>query len=399
MSSSLPRERLPAAHIVFQVGEIGDSAYILESGSAEVLSASGQRVAVLETGDIFGEVALLDMLPRTATVRTIEPSSLIRVERELIEALLKRTDPVIRHLLHLLVGRFRHRVGDLMPIANAFGPDTAENNEAAMLTLVLARDLTHALESGHLDLAYQPLIAIGTKKLVGFEALIRWQHPLLGTILPTKMIALAEKTGLIHPLGLWVLQRALRDWPSLRKHCDAAGEGPHSFISVNMSGIELTNPELAEAIAAQLNSTGVSACELKIELTETALIDDLGNARLALGKLAEKGVSIALDDFGTGYSTFGYLDTLPVSCLKIDKSFVQQAMQSPRSKELVQTSVQLARSLKLLTVAEGIEDDATLSLMAQLGCDIAQGYLYSKPMHLNAVSVWVNEARQLGRLT
>ncbi len=395
--ASLPREQLPANHLVCSIGDPGDAAYLLESGSVEVLAKDGQRIAVMRAGEIFGEIALLDQMPRTATVRTLEPTTLLRIERELVQELLKRTDPVIRHLLVLLLERFRNRSGVHRVISATPEQDESGDMEAAMLTLILAQDLTFALENGQLELAYQPLVSLNEHNLVGFEALIRWQHPLLGSILPTKLISLAEKTGLIRPLGLWVLQRAVRDWPTLRSYCRATAGTP-AFISVNLSGAELANPQIVDTIDDLLTAAGMSPQELKVELTETAIIEDMETVGVVLGQLAKKGVAVALDDFGTGYSSFDYLKTLPVSCVKIDKSFIQELSSSARSREIVQSSLQLAKSLGLQSIAEGIEDENTANLLATMGCDIAQGYLYSMPLSLQAILQWVDESRKLGRL-
>jgi EAL domain-containing protein (putative c-di-GMP-specific phosphodiesterase class I) len=398
MPDSLQREFLPADYLVCNIGDSGDAAYVIEAGAVEVLAKGGQRVAILKTGEIFGEVALLDQLPRTAAVRTLEPTTLLRIERDHVRELLKRADPVIRHLLELLLERFRFRSGYLETFVEGSERDPQSDSEAAMLTLVLARDLTHALESGQLELAYQPLVSLSRHSLVGFEALIRWQHPLLGSIMPTKLIGLAEKTGLIRPLGLWVLQRAIRDWPVLRDYCQVPSDIP-IFVSVNLSGAELSNPVIVETIADYFSVAHMSPRELKVELTETAIIEDLESVGAALRKLSAMGVTIALDDFGTGYSSFDYLKMLPISCIKIDKSFIQDAKGSPRSREIVHTSLQLARSLGLMTIAEGIEDESTSALLADLGCDIAQGYFYSLPMSLQDIPNWLYESRTLGRLT
>lgn len=396
MPNALPREHLPAGHVICQAGAPGDSAYLIEAGSVEVLSQEGIRIAVLSAGEIFGEVALLDQLPRTATVLTLAPTTLMRIERAHVQELLKRTDPVIRHLLMLLLERFRNRSGhENIPGLN---PEAALDSDAANLTLMLAQDLTHAMANGLLELAYQPLISLPERNLIGFEALIRWQHPLLGSVMPTKLINLAEKTGLIHPLGLWVLQRAMNDWPTLRSYCQP-GMLSTPFISVNLSPAELGNPQIVESIARFLDEGGIPPHELQIELTESAVIEDLPSAKQVLQKLAATGVAIALDDFGTGYASFDYLNTLPISCLKIDQTFIQEVLVSPRRREIVQTSVNLARSLGLISIAEGIEDESTSDLLVELGCGIAQGYFYARPLSLQAIPKWLEEARILGRIS
>ena len=392
MLDTLPREHISAGQTVCSLGKPGDAAYLVETGSVEVLAPAGTVLAILQRGEIFGEVALLDQAPRTATVRTREPTTLIRIERAHVQALLKHTDPVIRHLLVLLLERFRFRCGVPAPL------ETSSNDgNAAMLTLMLAKDLEHALEHGQLELAYQPLVDLDSRRLAGFEALVRWHHPLLGDITPTRLIALAEKTGLIRPLGLWVLQRALSDWPALRKFCQATMHGP-AFVSVNLSAYELSNPQIVDIIEQHLAAAGMPPQELKIELTETTLVDDLDTLGASLALLSAHGVGIALDDFGTGYSSFEYLKTLPIGCLKIDRAFVGAVKSEARSREIVLAALQLARTLGMCTIAEGIEDEETARQLADFGCDLAQGYYFTLPLSLNDVPSWLDEARQLGRL-
>lgn len=394
----LPRESLPSGSVVCYLGESGDAAYIIEAGSVEVITAHEQRVAILRAGELFGEIALLDDKPRTATVRTLEPTILLRVERAHVQQLLKRTDPVIRYLLTLLLERFRsHRLAPII-MAELVGHLPLHDEATATRTLMLAHDLAYALENEQLDLAYQPLIDFAERKLIGFEALIRWQHPTWGAIRPCDLIELAEKTGLIHPLGAWVLRNALADWSSLREHCQGAC-GLSPFISVNLSASELADPHIVDTIRDCLAATGMNARELKVELTETDIIEDRKLVVDVLEKLATLGVEIALDDFGTGYAGLDYLKALPISCLKIDQSFIQEMKTSTRSLEIVQSAINLAKSMGLSTVGEGIEDMETARLLDEMGCQVAQGYYFARPMAKHAIPDWLREAKAQGLLS
>ena len=414
----LSRENHPAGHVIFHIGEPGDCAYLVESGSIEVLARNGRAIAIIKAGEIFGEIALLDQLPRTATVRTREQTVLLRIDRSHVHELLKRTDPVIRHLLTLLLERFRHRSDTAPPAGHLLTPllerfrsrndDTPPqistqiccqegDGAATNLTLMLAQDLGQAMKNGQLTLAYQPLLSLPDRRLLGFEALIRWYHPILGSIMPTKLIALAEKTGMIRALGLWVLSRAIGDWPTLRQHCDQR-QTAIPFISINLSAPELANGELAETIDQLLKTADIPPGQLQLELIETTLIDDVPTASACLEKLTTRGIGIALDDFGTGYASFEYLSTLPISCLKIDQAFIRDATHDSRRREIVQMAINLARSLGMTTIGEGIEDEATAELLSELGCNIAQGYFFGRPMPLEAIPDWLTETRALGRL-
>jgi len=395
MNDALPREQLPAGHTVFRFGDPGDTAYVIESGRVEVLAAGVRRIATLEAGALFGEVALLDHQPRTATVRTLEPTVLVCIDRGHVDELLKRTDPVIRHLLTLLLERFRSsHPGTLTAAGPAQQPD---DRDAALRTLMLTRDLSHALAHEQLELFYQPLVGFADRQLVGFEALVRWRHPTLGMIMPMEFIGLAEKTGLIHQLGFWVLQRAIADWASLRRFCQAGGGLP-PFVSVNLSAAELGDPHIVDTIREQLAAKGMIPHELKIELTETVIIEDRATVGGVLEKLSALGIAVALDDFGTGYAGLDYLKTLPISCLKIDKTFVQEMATSLRSHEIVQSAINLAWALGLSTIAEGIEDEDTARRLDDMGCTVAQGYYFARPMPADSVESWLAEARGCGHL-
>ena len=396
MNDSLPREQFALAETVFGIGEPGDSAYVIESGSVEILAGPEQgRIAMLCAGELFGEVALLDQQPRTATVRTLEPTTLVRIERSHVNELLKRSDPVIRHLMTLLLERFRStHPGHVLTNATSHA---ALDQEEALRTLTLTRDLSFALEHEQLELFYQPLVGFAERNLVGFEALVRWRHPSLGMIMPMEFIGLAEKTGLIHRLGFWVLEHAIDAWSELRLLCQPSSGLP-PFVSVNLSAAELGDPDIVETIRLALERKGMLPQELKIELTETVIIEDRALVGEVLEKLSALGIAIALDDFGTGYAGLDYLKSLPISCLKIDKTFVQDMASSLRSHEIVQSSINLAWSIGLSTIAEGIEDEETARRLNDLGCNIAQGYYFARPMPANAVAAWLKQAQSEGRL-
>ena len=395
MNEGLPREQIAAGAEVFCFGEPGNSAYVVESGRVEVLAADGRPLAQLGVGALFGEVALLDQQARTATVRALEPTTLLRIERDHVQSLLKRADPVIRHLLSLLLARFRSAYPGAMtaPAPGSQAPD----QEAALRTLMLTRDLDYGLAHGQLELFYQPLIGFAQRNLLGFEALVRWRHPVLGMIMPMEFIGLAEKTGLIHQLGQWVLQQALADWAQLRSFCHPV-TGLPAFISVNLSAPELSAPAIVGQVRDLLNRYDIPPRELKIELTETVIIEDREAIGNVLEQLSALGVAIALDDFGTGYAGLDTVKSLPIACLKIDKTFVQDIGQSLRSYEIVQSAIQLALSLGLTTIAEGIEDEETANRLSEMGCGVAQGYHFARPMPLADVAGWLADAAASGRV-
>ena len=261
-------------------------------------------------------------------------------------------------------------------------------HKAAVRTLSLAQNLSDAIDRQQLELFYQPLIAFNQLAVSGFEALIRWNHPSLGLVSPAEFIPLAEKTGLIHRIGQWVLQRALSDWAELRPYCADDMQSP-PFISINLSAPELAGGDIVQTIQDCLAQHAMDARELRIELTETTIIQNMDAVAKSLHQLRALGVGIALDDFGTGYAGLDYLQSLPFTCLKIDKTFIQQINQSERSLHIIKAALELARSIGLSTIAEGIEDAEIASQLAILGCSHAQGYHFGKPMPKQQMGPWL----------
>ncbi|ARV19168.1 Phytochrome-like protein cph2 [Curvibacter sp. AEP1-3] len=400
--SGLNREAFDAQRTVYRIGDPGESAYLIESGCVEVFvgpQGEQRRVAVLAEGALFGEVALLDRQQRTATVRTLTATSLIRIDREHVEELLVRADPVIQYLLRLLLERFRLTTGyvvnsDANP-ANTATParPVKDLHLTAVHTLSLAHDLADSIDNNQLALFYQPIILLQSKALVGFEALVRWQYPKMGPISPDEFIPLAEKTGLIHRVGQWVLKRATSDWAHLRGLC-ADNAQHHPFISVNLSAPELCGPDIVQSIQACLAEQNMLSHELRIELTETVIVSSLEAVSRTINALRALGIGIALDDFGTGYAGLDYLQTLPFSCIKIDKVFVEQMHTAERSFQIVKSALELSRQLGLGTVAEGIEDPSTSNTLAEMGCTYAQGYYFARPMPVHEVQAWAETFAQ-----
>jgi EAL domain-containing protein (putative c-di-GMP-specific phosphodiesterase class I) len=193
---------------------------------------------------------------------------------------------------------------------------------------------------------------------------------------------LAEQTGQIYELGLWTLERASQDWPLLKQHTDH--DTP--FVSVNLSARQLTNETMVDAVRSIIGKHDMSPHSLKLELTETVMVEQPAVAMLILGKLIELGFHLALDDYGTGYSGLDTLQRYPIGTLKLDKAFISPMLTSPQSMEIVRSSISLAHKLGMTVVAEGVETAKTSEVLAQLGCDYGQGWLYGKPVSLNALT-------------
>jgi diguanylate cyclase (GGDEF)-like protein/PAS domain S-box-containing protein len=256
-------------------------------------------------------------------------------------------------------------------------------DQATPARLALRADLRVAIEQGALTLHYQPKVDVATGRVSGVEALVRWPHPRHGLIPPDQFISLAEQSGLIAPLTLWVLEEALRQC-----HRWHAAGWPLT-MAVNLSTWNLHDPALPEVVAARLAMHDVPPEALCLEVTETAVMTDMTRTHEVLRRLRARGVGISVDDFGTGYSSLSYLKQLPVDELKIDRSFVRQLATDRTDATLVASIVGLGHGLGLRVVAEGIEDQRSWDALAGMGCDVAQGYYLSRPLPADDLTRWL----------
>jgi diguanylate cyclase (GGDEF)-like protein/PAS domain S-box-containing protein len=238
----------------------------------------------------------------------------------------------------------------------------------------LEMDLSRALEQEQFFLLYQPTFDLDSGRVTGVEALLRWQHPTRGVIPPDRFIPIAEATGLIVPIGSWVLRAACGQAVAWR---DA---GRALDVSVNISARQLDEEDFVDEVSTVLSETGLDPASLTLEITETALMRDAGAAARRLGELKALGVRIAIDDFGTGYSSLAYLRQFPVDAIKIDRSFISGVAAHRESRALIHTLVQLGKTLGLETLGEGIEDDAQLQSLRREQCDQGQGFLLARPL-------------------
>ena len=248
--------------------------------------------------------------------------------------------------------------------------------------LDLAADLGRAVQQGQLHVCYQPEIHLRSGRIVGLEALLRWQHPIRGLIPPDQFIPLAEETGLVVPIGRWVLGEACRQAKAWQERWPAT---PPLAMAVNLSARQLQQPAVVDEVRAALAAADLDPHSLVLEITETAVMEELEAAVAILTQFRQLGVRLALDDFGTGYSSLSYLQRLPVDILKIDRAFVSGVAGSTEESALARAIVKLAETLGLETVAEGIETAEQLRALRELGCQIGQGYYFARPLGPAAV--------------
>jgi len=258
---------------------------------------------------------------------------------------------------------------------NNFQFFTRELNDRARLRLALENDMRRALTQHEFTLAYQPQFDLSTGKLIGAEALVRWQHPERGEIPPDQFIPIAEETGLIVPLGAWILRHACSTGQLWRDE-----QLPDITIAVNVSALQVRRGQLEVTIRQALNETGFPADLLELEVTESALMANQAHVSNTLKAIQALGVHLAIDDFGTGYSSLGYLKRFALDKLKIDRSFIDELPHDAEDAHLTRAIIGIGHNLDMLVIAEGVETEAQERFLTELGCDQAQGYLYAKPL-------------------
>jgi EAL domain-containing protein (putative c-di-GMP-specific phosphodiesterase class I) len=250
--------------------------------------------------------------------------------------------------------------------------------------LALKNGLREALGTGQLFLEYQPQVDIASGDIVGVEALIRWQHPVLGRIEPSRFVSLAEETGMIVPIGDWVLRTACA-----QQSAWAAAGLPGVKMAVNLSARQLKDPGLSGRVMEVIAESGIDPRHLELEITEGVLIENLDAHQATMAELRATGIKISIDDFGTGYSSLNYLTELPVDILKMDGSFVRRLAQpSGRGRPYViaESIIEMAHRLNLQVIAEAVETAEQLDDLRRMGCDVAQGYYFNRPLHPDQIA-------------
>ena len=382
----------PPGSVIFHEGEISENAYIIEKGRVQisVKSENVERViAVLGAGELLGEMAALDKMDRSATATAMTDTEIIPISREQLRAMVDNSNPLMQMFLRTVLTRLRKSQNE-----NYKNIDTkiqvkeaipSENDDVilrhAFKAIRMEKSLRDAIKNREFQLYLQPIIDLKDDHIAGFESLIRWFSPQRGLVAPNDFIYAAEETGLIIPIGLWVLEEALHQLDRLQtRFMRIAPKHAPLFVSANVSTRQLANSDTIDQMITTINQTGVDPTHLKLEITEGSLMEDSEAALSGLNKLKTLGLSIAIDDFGTGYSSLAYLHRFPLDTMKIDGSFVRTMLDDPNSMAIVRSITNLSSDLNMDVVAEGIESLQEVESLKKLGCEFGQGYLYAKPM-------------------
>ena len=410
---------------IFNEGDPGDCAYIIESGMVEVaLEKDGCNLvmATLTKGDILGEMAIIDRLPRTASARAIVPTVVTAIPLDYISQKIEQSDPTVRMFLRLTMARYRDLTARLGQVYEGlslgqgeasndiFSSSTMELNnvmsqflemqkridtavtkpapsetsslfgektlEITKLLVTEEKLLKEALTKKEFRLHYQPIIDLTNNRIVGCEALVRWNHPSGELALPSRFVGQAENSGLIIELGYWIAEEACHFQSRLFNDFQK-----DLFVTINLSGKQFDDQFLVPNLADIMDRTGARREQIKFEITESLLIDNPELATQSLHQLRETGAKLAIDDFGTGYSSFSYLYRFPFDTMKIDRVFINAMSRSKKSNQIVKSLVNLSHDLGMDVVAEGIESEHEAELMRNYKAALGQGFHFSRPVN------------------
>ncbi len=419
---------------IFHEGDEGECAYIVEQGEVAIVLERSDGHITLATygqGTLFGEMAIIDQKPRSAGAIALKDCALRAITRAQLNHRLERADPILKICIQVILKHLRKtltqihspepsKVSVAPTVTNQANVDviqpTAQQEESAaqtlgqaidhsqpmmasdvfseaIKTLHLEQELQIALTQNQLRLYYQPIVRLSDGLIVGFEALMRWIHPVKGMISPAVFIPIAERSGQIVEMTYWALREAssqLKKFQDIQKSYWGDQYAP-LFMSVNFSGRDFLDGRFLDEIQNALQNHQLPPKSLKLEITESMLMLSPDEVQRVLGICQSYGASVAIDDFGTGYSSLSYLQSMPADTLKIDQSFVRTIHKNDRHLALVESILHLAHRLGMLTVAEGVETAEDVVTLRNLGCDLAQGYHYARPMPTDQVLAWMEK--------
>ena len=372
--------------VIFKQGDHGQHALFIERGAVDVIiqkDGLDHIIASLGAGEIIGEMSMIDDAPRSATVVAAQETEVIVIQRSRFIAPLTSADPMMNLILRVVLTRFRdaqNRYSGITRDPNNQDKSLDEIRRLAFERINDERDLMQGLESKEFEMHYQPLIDLETRRLAGVEALMRWRKADGSFVSPGHFIPLAEYTGIIVELGRFALETSLADQVQfVDAFKQSFPDAKLPFMSTNVSGLQLSDLQEIDRIGEIIHNSGVDLTQVKLEITETLMVENPTHAAEALKKLKALGLSLAIDDFGTGYSSLSYLHMFPLDTLKIDRTFVNSMDESESSQRIVNSIVGLALALEMNIVAEGIETETQADALKALTCHYGQGYFVARP--------------------
>ena len=383
-----------AGEVIMSQGEMGTCAYFIQEGRVRIVveKADGSflDMGTRGPGSIIGEMAIVDNQPRSATIQTLENCTLLEITKEDFARSVRGANPIVRLISQVILMRYR----DILRRSHTLiedGPEcpSPEDSERAYAeqtnvveSIKLANEFKVAIAAKQLILHYQPIDSISTGKVLGFEALMRWQHPERGLVSPDEFIPMAEDSGLIIEACRW----ALGEVCEMLARLDAVRPDLKDlYVSVNFSATDFEESNFLEAFSEILERNNTPAKRIHIEITERLLLKKPKNVKETLDNCRKLGMKVVIDDFGTGYSSLSYLHQYPIDTLKIDRSFIHNMRNDKAVLGLVKSILTLRENMDIDIVAEGVEELEEAQLLTQLNCDSAQGYYFSRPISETAL--------------
>lgn len=390
MNSTTQSVDIHKDQIIFSEGDTGDCAYIIEKGRVLIFLNKDQEelpLNILGEGEIFGEMALIDNESRSASVRALEDVRLAIVTKQQVLERVATADKVVQLLMRVLLKRLRRRNNDYRNVSDVefdnsgAGQDATEN---ALIQLKLENQIFQAFQNKEFELFYQPIVNLQTKKITGCEALLRWNSPLHGLVSPNLFIDVIEHSAMVIPIGHWIINQALKDLRTIQDQLRLNKKNKMAddfMMSINISGRQFTHSDFVSNLEDLREKHDLEIKNIKLEMTERIMMDG-AIALEALNQCHNQGYAISIDDFGTGFSSLQYLTQMPISFLKIDRSFVMKVLSDPKSKAVVSSIIHLAHAMDIEVIAEGIENNEESLVLETLGARFGQGYLFSRPIDL-----------------
>lgn len=371
--------------IIFRQGDPGYCAYIIESGLVQIsVKKDGEEfpIVVLGEGEIFGEMAIIDRLPRSATATVLEPCRLSLVSQDSLVERIQNSDPVVRLLVSMFIRRARNMTANVGR-ANKPSPSPdittklGKTDKEALSQVRFESEVKLAFAQGEFLMNYQPIVELDNSQIVGYEALIRWKSPTMGMVRPDQFINIVEDSAMMIPVGRWIIEQAMGDLVHLSQ-----AQGRPLFVSINISPRQLADPGFVDHLEMSCKAVGLEPERVKLEITEQIFLE--GAAAIGITeKCRALGFKVALDDFGTGYSSISYLKELILDAIKIDQTFTRSILSDPRVRCITQATISLANALNLECVAEGIESSDVGKALMVMGVRYGQGYHFGKPEPLS----------------
>jgi EAL domain-containing protein (putative c-di-GMP-specific phosphodiesterase class I)/CRP-like cAMP-binding protein len=382
-----PTKLFAAGEPIIKEGDEAQAAFVIEHGRVEIWSQRDGKPVVLATlgpGELFGEMAIISSAPRSANATATEDTLLWVITREQVSTRLESSDLVVRLLFNVVLRTLRNEM-------RLFRDKNGDEDEGIRDEVILGDFLTddrdavekikfesslrRAVKENGLDLCFQPIVSLEDSRLRGFEALVRWNDEIYGTVSPEDFVTLAEETTLIEPIGRWMIEQACEHLVRFQRE----GGEEKIFMNINASGKQLAVRDFPDMLIGIVNAHNLSPEFVKVEITESIVVDN-ESAMEQINACRDHGFPVVMDDFGTGFSSLSYLITLPISTLKIDKSFVQLMATNERARAIVEAVVGLSRKIGIQVVSEGIETREEMEILRDLKCDFGQGYLFSRPV-------------------